>query len=135
MLELKFTVGKLYKQFDVDYLERNSFWYLCTKKTKRAANFKKFRVKQPTHLTMRRISKEEFYNLNKSNLLSSMLQKSIVVSKSHLLRSFLKNSSFKSSISRSSSTKKTTTSKSPLSRSSSQKCTNFTRKCSRLAKE
>ncbi|KAM7527756.1 hypothetical protein LguiB_031166 [Lonicera macranthoides] len=84
----------------------------------------------------RRISKEDFYNSNKSNLLRSMSQKSTVVSKSPLLKSFSKNSSFKSSLSRSSSTKSTTTTtKSPLSRSSSQKCGNFTRKCSSLAKE
>ncbi|KAI8523738.1 hypothetical protein RHMOL_Rhmol13G0095800 [Rhododendron molle] len=93
-----------------------------------------------------------------ASLMRSISQKSTSTSKSPLLRSFSQKSfSFKSPLSRSSSSKPplsrsssfksplsgtsspkssaTANSKSLLSRSSSQKCSEFTRKCSSLAKE
>ncbi|CAK9165115.1 unnamed protein product, partial [Ilex paraguariensis] len=86
----------------------------------------------------RKLSQEEPcsnpYNSFKSSLIRSISHKSSTSKSSLLKSSFQKCSSFKSPLSRCSS-QKSSASKSPLSRSSSKKCSDFTRKCSSLAKE
>ncbi|KAL3829068.1 hypothetical protein ACJIZ3_017870 [Penstemon smallii] len=79
-----------------------------------------------------KLSKDEKNSHSHSTGKSSSLPRSVSTKSPSLMKSFSQKNSF--NLSRSCSQKSTST-KSSLSRSSSQKCTEFTRKCSNLAKE